>query len=123
MQDETIIWGWLPSELAVAVTWAANAATVSYDVTFSATNFTSAFGQAAPTDPVTGSFRITFDPTQTYTDDTSDITWKSLNIALRVQRSPSTDSPTGNGDGAADELVVGGVSNGAATVQYNPPTR
>ena len=111
----------MASVALVAVVGAANAATVSYDVTFSATNFASAYGQAAPTDPVMGSFQITFDPTQTYTDDTSAITLQSLNIALSSALSFDY-SPTDNSNGAADELVVGGVLNGATTVQYNPPT-
>lgn len=107
--------------LASGITVGANAATVTYDVTFSANNFTSAYGQAAPADPVTGSFRITFDPTQTYTDDTSHITLKTLNIALGSALSFDY-SPTDNPNGFAGELVVGGVADGAASVQYAPPT-
>lgn len=99
----------------------ANAATVSDLVTFTASGFTSAFGQAAPTDPVNGSFTITFDPTMTYTDETVGITLKSLNITLDSALSFDY-SPTGNPNGLADELVVGGLADGAASVQYSPPT-
>jgi hypothetical protein len=59
-------------------------------------------------DPVTGSFTITFDPTQTYTDSTG-ITLNTQNISLDsplvFDYSPSTG-----------ELVVGGSSDGAAGV-------
>jgi len=91
---------------------AANAALVNDLVTFTASGFTSAFGQPVPTDPVTGSFTITFDPTQTYTDQTVGITLKSLNIGLGTALAFDY-SPTDNGNGAADELVVGGLEDGA----------
>jgi PEP-CTERM motif len=98
---------------------AANAALVNDLVTFTASGFTSAFGEAVPTDPVTGSFTITFDPTQTYTDETSGITLKSLNISLGSALAFDY-SPTGNTNGAADELVVGGVQAGAGSVFLSP---
>ena len=98
---------------------AANAAPVNDLVTFTASGFTSAFGQPVPTDPVTGSFTITFDPTQTYVDQTIGITLKSLNIslgsALAFDYSPTADT---NGD--ADELVVGGLQAGAGSVFLSP---
>lgn len=98
---------------------AANAAIVSDLVTFSASGFTSAFGDPVPTDPVTGSFTITFDPTQTYTDQTIGITLKTLNISLGSALAFDY-SPTGNGNGAADELVVGGLQAGAGAVYLSP---
>lgn len=51
----------------------ASAATITDLVTFSATGFSSTptSGLTPPTDPVTGSFTITFDPTQTYTSTTA----------------------------------------------------
>jgi hypothetical protein len=67
-----------------------------------------------PTDPVTGSFTITFDPTQTYLDSTG-ITLNTQNISLDsslvFDYSPSAYAPF-----AAGELVVGGSSDGAAGV-------
>src|SRR5271168_1696950 len=98
---------------------AANAALVNDLVTFSASGFTSAFGQPVPTDPVTGSFTITFDPTQTYIDQTIGITLKSLNISLGSALAFDY-SPTGNTHGAADELVVGGLQEGADSVLLSP---
>ena len=62
--------------------------TQTYDVSFSAANFVGViYGcdgcqTPAPTDPVTGDFTITFDPTLTYYHDTTDITLNGLNIAL-----------------------------------------
>jgi PEP-CTERM motif len=98
----------------------ANAAMQTFDVSFSATGFTSQFGQP-PVQPVVGSFTITFDPTLTYTDATAGITLHTLDIAL--SSSLSFDySPTGNANGAAGELVVGGVADGACCVIFNPPS-
>jgi hypothetical protein len=114
-------WGTAGFVLAGMSAFGANAATTTYDVSFSANGFISTYGQPAPSDPVTGSFRITFDPTQTYTDATSGIVFKTLNIALGSALSFDY-SPTGNTNGAADELVVGGLQDGAGTVQYSPST-
>jgi hypothetical protein len=52
---------------------ASKAATITDDVTFSATGaqFHSLFGGSSPLSSVSGSFRITFDPTQSYSNDTS----------------------------------------------------
>jgi hypothetical protein len=99
----------------------AKAALVTDYVTFSATGFTSPFGLAVPTDPVTGSFTITFDPTLTYVDNTAGITGGTVNLALDSAFAFDY-SPTGNAHGAADELVVGGAADGADNVQYLPPT-
>lgn len=98
---------------------AANAALVHDLVTFTASGFTSAFSQPVPTDPVTGSFTITFDPTQTYVDQTVGITLDSLNISLGSALAFDY-SPTGNSDGDADELVVGGLEDGADSVFLSP---
>jgi len=83
---------------------AADAALVHDLVTFTASGFTSAFGEPVPTDPVTGSFTITFDPTQTYVDQTVGITLNSLNISLGSTLAFDY-SPTANSHGDADELV------------------
>jgi hypothetical protein len=95
----------------------AQAATISDLVSFTASGFSTS-GGAVPVDPVTGSFTITFDPTQTYTDQTAGISLNSLNISLGSTLSFSY-SPTGTNP---DELIVGGLFDGASTVQYSPPT-
>jgi len=58
---------------------AGNAATITTDVTFTATPFTSVMGTSPPVDPVIGSFHLTFDPTQFYFDATS-VSVNSLDI-------------------------------------------
>jgi hypothetical protein len=99
-------------------------------VTFSATSFSggppsSYTGGTAPTNPVTGAFTITFDPTQTYLDSTTGITLNSLNIlldsALSFDYSPSAYTAGGQLF-AAGELVVGGLNNGACCVELTPST-
>src|ERR1700722_17540256 len=98
---------------------AAKAALVNDLVTFTGSGITSAFGQAVPTDPVTGSFTITFDPTLTYVDQTTGITLNSLNISL-VSALSFDYSPNSYTIGAttfgAGELVVGGVESGACCI-------
>ena len=92
----------------------ASAATVSDLVTFSATNFQT-INVPAPVDPVTGSFSITFDPTLNYTNSTTGISLNSLNIALGSTLSFTYDHST-------DFLQVGGLADGAASIQYSPST-
>jgi len=90
------------------------AAMVTDVVDFSATGVGTG---SAPTNPVTGSFTITFDPTLTYADPTTaGITLNSLNIALD---SPIGFfySPTGP---SAGELFVGGTEDGVCCVQISP---
>jgi hypothetical protein len=105
----------LGAALALGATATASAHEVGAFVYFSGAGFTSAFGNPVPVDPVTGTFFITFDPTQTYTDETSGITLNSLNIGLDSALSFDY-SPTGNANGAADELVVGGLEDGASSI-------
>jgi hypothetical protein len=100
----------------------ARAATVTDVVSFSATDFTTAFGQTPPTDPVTGSFTITFDPTQSYDDSVTGITLGSLNINLGSSLAftyfgPLSLPPAGFFVG---ELVVGGINGGADTISLIP---
>jgi PEP-CTERM motif len=102
---------------------AANAALVHDLVTFTASDFIVGEGaNPAPADPVTGSFTISFDPTLTYTDQTAGITLDSLNITLGSALSFSYSPTTIPGVISADELIVGGVFDGAAKVQYTPST-
>ena len=102
---------------AAALTASAQAATVTDLVSFTAFGF-SASGGTPPVDPVTGSFTISFDPSQTYNDVSTGITLDTLNIALGSALTFSY-SPTGV---SADELRVGGASDGADKVQFSPPT-
>lgn len=110
-----------PAALALCAGSQAQAALEKFDVSFTAGGFTSVYGQPAPEDPVTGSFTILFDPTTTYTDSTTGITLDSLNITLGSALSFDY-SPTGNGNGSADELVVGGLEEGASTIGISPST-
>jgi hypothetical protein len=103
----------LSSALMLVTTLSASADTITDLVTFSATSFSggappSYTGGTAPVDPVTGSFTITFDPTQTYSDSTG-ITLNTLNISLGSSLAFDYSPSTG-------ELVVGGSSDGAASV-------
>jgi hypothetical protein len=118
------------SAAILMATLPARAATMSDYVTFSATSFSggppsSYTGGTAPTNPVTGAFTITFDPTQTYLDSTTGITLNSLNIlldsALSFDYSPSAYTAGGQLF-AAGELVVGGLNNGACCVELTPST-
>lgn len=95
---------------------ATSAATITDNVSFTATGFTS-IGGPVPTDPVTGSFTITFDPTQNYSDPTTaGIVLHSLNIGL-----DSAISFTYSTSGAsAGELIVGGSNDGANSVVLPP---
>jgi hypothetical protein len=83
----------------------ARATMMTYDVTFSALNFS----PDAP--PVTGSFTITFDPTLTYTDATAPITSFSTTIA---HGTVAIDYPFPGSQ--PDYLLVGGVLNGVDTL-------
>jgi PEP-CTERM motif len=119
MKQSILLLGALAAGAAVMGAGAANAAGVHDLVSFSASDFTVGVGSdPAPTDPVTGSFTISFDPTQTYTDETAGITLNSLNIALGSALSFSY-STTGSFAGV---LVVGGIQDTAAAVQYSPST-
>jgi hypothetical protein len=104
---------------ATASAGAANAALVHDLVSFTASDFTVGTGSdPAPVDPVMGSFTISFDPTQDYTDETAGITLDTLNIALGSALSFSY-STTGTFAGI---LVVGGINDGASSIIFNPST-
>ena len=118
MRSILLFSGFVAGSVAVGAQ-AADAALVHDLVTFTASGFTSAFGEPVPTDPVTGSFTITFDPTQTYVDQTVGITLNSLNISLGSTLAFDY-SPTANSHGDADELVVGGLQAGADSVFLSP---
>ena len=82
--------------LAILSATSASAADETFNVTFTANNFTSNFGQPA-VDPVEGSFTITLDPAKTYLDETVGITLDTLNIALAYPMAFDY-SPTGTVD-------------------------
>ena len=93
----------------------AQAATVSASVTetynFTLTNFTNYIGtDAPPSNLVTGSVTLTFDPIGTHFDSTTGVTLNSLNgIALGSPISyTSYQTPTG-----LELLYLGGLQNGA----------
>lgn len=94
----------------------AGAATITNLVTFTANSFVdqNLTPGIAPVDPVTGSFTITFDPTVDATNQTAGITLGSLNLSLGSALSYNYDSAT-------DRLEVGGLSNGANALFFNPP--
>ena len=103
----------------------ANAATTTYDVSFSADTFQIGSGpDPAPVDPVTGSFTVTLDPAVAVTNNTADISLNSLNIALGSSLSFSYDPVAGTFP--AGTLRVGGLSFGAGfgsdVIQFNPST-
>ena len=95
--------------LAVYMLSPASAALVTYDVSFTASNFMEG---GAPQDPVTGEFTLTFDATQYYQEDvTAGVTLKSLNINLG---SPLAFTyPVALVEG---EMNVGGLQNSSLTM-------
>ena len=94
--------------LMSAMVFQANAAMMTYYVTFNAAGF----DPVAPVEPVTGSFTITFDPTQSYTAETSGITLNSLNINL--DSAVAFTYPYVGSSG--DTLLVGGEQNGSKNI-------
>jgi PEP-CTERM motif len=112
----------LAGALLLVVASQAKAAPVTDTVTFSATGFTSEFGQSAPVGTVTGSFTITFDPALSYDNSVTVIASNSLNISLGSTLSftyygPLSLPPAGFSIG---ELVVGGLAAGADQVSTSP---
>jgi len=77
-------------------TSSANAAFVTYDVSFTADTFQVGSGiDPAPVDPVIGSFTITLDPSVAVANETAGITLNTLNIALGSALSYSFDPAAG----------------------------
>jgi hypothetical protein len=106
----------------------ASAATLFLNVSFTATDFTTcacigSTGAPPPESTVTGEFQIQFDPTQTYVDDTTDITLENLNIALGsafgFNYTPTGTGPNGE---VAGDLYLGGNGTGVVGTIYIPPT-
>jgi hypothetical protein len=133
-QNRNLIWLlqslFLPLAVMLFATSPASASTITDNVTFTAyftsPNYGGGTGSsgytsgATPASPVTGSFTITFDPTQTYTDDTADISNPVLggitsDSAFSFDYSPNSYT-IGATTFAAGELVVGGVNDGACCI-------
>ena len=71
--------------LLLASAWPAMAATVTYQISFTATPIQYDFGSGThtpPIDPVTGSFTISFNPAHDYADTTAGIAFDSRNFKL-----------------------------------------
>jgi hypothetical protein len=118
--------------ISVITALPSTAATVSDNVTFSASGFAAPFG-GTPAATVSGSFALTFDPTQTYTDSTSGIMTTSLSgivngYPLAFDYNSGTTALTINEPNSVivtvqpGELIVGGSFNGAGAIQYSPST-
>jgi hypothetical protein len=104
---------------------AGQASATTYTISFDASGFQSAYGQAVPTDPVIGSATVTFDPTQTYYNETAGITLNSINItldstALEFDYSPVATTFADTSSVVAGELIIGGAESGAAIVTIAP---
>jgi hypothetical protein len=118
--------------ISVIAALPSTAATVSDNVTFSASGFTAAFG-GTPVATVSGSFSLTFNPTQTYTDSTSGIVGTSLTgivndspLAFDYNSGTTAITISEPNDVTVTvqpgELIVGGAANGAGAVQFSPST-
>jgi hypothetical protein len=91
---------------SLAATSSAKAAPIAETYTFDLTGFLDAFGTSSPPDPhITGSFTVTFDPTLSYDNDTTDIVVNSLTGVI-------VDSPLGFTYGGG-YLEFGGIQNDA----------
>lgn len=98
---------------SVSVSAHAAIVTETYDLTFS--TFLDPFdGAMAPIAPVTASFTLKFDPTLTYSNDTTDITVNTLNVPVTSAIGFSTSS-----SGSAPYYIsIGGVYGGAGDVFF-----
>jgi len=102
-------------------TSSANAAFVTYNVSFTADTFQVGSGiDPAPVDPVIGSFTITLDPSVAVANETAGITLNTLNIALGSPLSYTFDPAAGVFP--AGTLRVGGISAGSDVITFNPST-
>ncbi len=107
--------------LAVLSATSASAANQTFDVTFSANSFSSISFNPPPVDPVTGSFRITFDTTKTYLNDTADIQAQDAQHRYLVTLVASPTQPPGcREQSAPDQLVVGGLQDGRCACAIQP---
>lgn len=110
MKLKTLLFG---AALLASTTLTANAATVTETYSFSLTGFVDIQGNTtAPSNLVTGSFTVTFDPTQNYTNDTTDIHVNSFNGV-------TVDSPFGFSYDATSKLFGFGGTYGGTNLVYD----
>jgi hypothetical protein len=101
----------------------ASAATITDKVMFNANNFVPA---PSPTDPVTGTFTITFDPTLNYADTTNGIQFAPgtddffLSINGFVSGNPAFDQTVYAQAGATDLFSTSAVSGSVTPVTAVP---
>jgi hypothetical protein len=98
--------------LVFSTAFMANAAMVTYNVTFKASNFVPALDPIpAPVDPVIGSFRITFDPSLTYVD----APLAHLNINIPLDSAAGFSYPFFG----TPHLLIGGLLNEVDGMNWN----
>ena len=108
------------------------AATITDNVSFSASGFVLDAGSGTPISPVSGTFQVTFDPTQSYAESNS-ITLTSLNgltldtpLQFDYNSTGSTETLTENGQSVSvdpGEFIVGGsASGGPGVITFGPST-
>jgi hypothetical protein len=89
----------------------AEAATITQDFSFVATKFTAFNGSPIPRDRVAGSFTLTYDNTLSYTNVSSGLKFKTLNLSttapLVFSYNPTQQELTVGGAGRADQYVWG----------------
>jgi len=96
--------------LTLLSTGSSFATPITRQIDFSFTGYVQVGGGPAvppPVDPVTGSFTITFDPTQAYTNQTSGIVQNSLNLSSTTALGFTYLVPV-------DILTIGGIGGGGA---------
>lgn len=104
----------------LAMTAPASGGIITEVVNFSANSFQT-INVPPPVSTVIGEFTISFDPTVSVVDNTADIKLVYLNLALGSPLS-FTYNPAVDGVFPAGTLRVGGLQNGADTVQFDPST-
>ncbi|HVY97872.1 MAG TPA: hypothetical protein VHA35_00120 [Dongiaceae bacterium] len=94
-----------------AAATAAEAATITRTLNFVASGFSSQTGHAAPKNPVSGSFTFTLDTAKKYTDQSSGLTFRGINIAVTgpivFSYDPSQSWFILGGNGHANQYVWG----------------
>jgi hypothetical protein len=89
----------------------AEAATITQDFSFAAAKFTAFNGSPVPKDHVAGSFTLTYDNTQSYTNASSGLKFKTLNLnttaPLVFSYDPTQQELTVGAAGRANQYVWG----------------
>ncbi len=101
---------------AVTLGWAlvslpAEAATITQNLSFTASGFTAFNGTPVPKDPMRGSFRVTLDDTKSYTDATTGLYWNAINMStlkpLVFSYDPNAKLLTLGANGHASQYIWG----------------